>query len=40
MAVFYRYRSGVDTFSVPMQEPSVSVAELKRLIMATARHGH
>ncbi|KAF0913700.1 hypothetical protein E2562_023788 [Oryza meyeriana var. granulata] len=40
MAVYYRYKSGVDTFSVPVPEPSVSFAELKRLIMATARHGH
>uniref|UniRef100_J3LNI7 DWNN domain-containing protein n=1 Tax=Oryza brachyantha TaxID=4533 RepID=J3LNI7_ORYBR len=40
MAVYYLYRSGVDTFSVPVQGPSVSVAELKRLIMATARQGH
>ncbi|KAF2939106.1 hypothetical protein DAI22_03g167700 [Oryza sativa Japonica Group] len=40
MAVFYRYRSRVDTFSVPVPEPFVSVGELKRLITATARHGH
>uniref|UniRef100_I1PB17 DWNN domain-containing protein n=1 Tax=Oryza glaberrima TaxID=4538 RepID=I1PB17_ORYGL len=40
MAVFYRYRSEVDTFSMPVPEPFVSVAELKRLITATAHHGH
>ncbi|XP_047088369.1 E3 ubiquitin ligase PQT3-like [Lolium rigidum] len=40
MAVYYRYRSGVDTFSLPIAAPSVSVAELKRLIMGTSRHGH
>ncbi|KAL5219587.1 hypothetical protein ABZP36_020271 [Zizania latifolia] len=40
MAMYYRYRSGVDTFSVPVPVPSVSVAELKRLIMSTTRHGH
>ncbi|KAL6648201.1 hypothetical protein ACP70R_012425 [Stipagrostis hirtigluma subsp. patula] len=40
MAVFFRYRSGVETFSVPVAAPSVSVADLKRLIMGTARHGH
>ncbi|KAF0913666.1 hypothetical protein E2562_023765 [Oryza meyeriana var. granulata] len=37
MAVYYRYKSGVDTFSVPLSESSVSISELKRLIMATAR---
>ncbi|CAM0955825.1 unnamed protein product [Alopecurus aequalis] len=40
MAVYYRYRSGVDTFSLPVAAPSVSVGELKRLIMGTSRHGH
>ncbi|CAM0874047.1 unnamed protein product [Alopecurus aequalis] len=40
MAVYYRYRSGVDTFSLPLAAPSVSVSELKRLIMGTSRHGH
>ncbi|TVU47157.1 hypothetical protein EJB05_06744, partial [Eragrostis curvula] len=40
MAVYYRYRSGVDTFSVPVETPSISVANLKRLILGTSRHGH
>uniref|UniRef100_A0ACD5UAM7 Uncharacterized protein n=1 Tax=Avena sativa TaxID=4498 RepID=A0ACD5UAM7_AVESA len=40
MAVYYRYRSGVDTFSLPVSAPSISVGELKRLIMGTSRHGH
>ncbi|KAL6902033.1 hypothetical protein ACP4OV_004909 [Aristida adscensionis] len=40
MAVYFRYRSGVETFSVPVAVPAVSVADLKRLIMGTARHGH
>ncbi|CAN6289535.1 unnamed protein product [Urochloa humidicola] len=40
MAVYYRYMSGVQTFSVPVAAPSVSVADLKTLIQATARHGH
>ncbi|OEL13820.1 hypothetical protein BAE44_0025162 [Dichanthelium oligosanthes] len=40
MAVCYRYKSGVQTFSVPVQAPSISVADLKRLILGTARHGH
>ncbi|CAL4897567.1 unnamed protein product [Urochloa decumbens] len=37
--VHYRYRSGVQTFSVPIPGPFTSVAELKRLIAATGRHG-
>ncbi|KAG2552116.1 hypothetical protein PVAP13_9KG433100 [Panicum virgatum] len=40
MAVYYRYKSGVETFSVPVPAPSVSVADLKSLILRTARHGH
>ncbi|CAD6211094.1 unnamed protein product [Miscanthus lutarioriparius] len=40
MAVYYRYKSGVDTFSVPVPAPSIPVADLKRLILGTARHGH
>ncbi|TVU39129.1 hypothetical protein EJB05_12534, partial [Eragrostis curvula] len=40
MAVYYRYRSGVDTFSVPVAAPTISVADLKRLILGTTRHGH
>ncbi|TVU32013.1 hypothetical protein EJB05_23729, partial [Eragrostis curvula] len=40
MAVYYRYRSGVDTFSVPVAAPNISVADLKRLILGTSRHGH
>ncbi|KAM0867197.1 hypothetical protein ACQ4PT_042128 [Festuca glaucescens] len=40
MAVYYRYRSGVDTFSLPVAAPSISVGEVKRLIMGTSRHGH
>nr|TKV96249.1 hypothetical protein SEVIR_9G417500v2 [Setaria viridis] len=40
MAVYYRYKSGVQTFSVPVAAPSVSVADLKNLILRTARHGH
>ncbi|KAF8728597.1 hypothetical protein HU200_017862 [Digitaria exilis] len=40
MAVYYRYKSGVQTFSVPVASPSVSVADLKTLILGTARHGH
>ncbi|CAN6295716.1 unnamed protein product [Urochloa humidicola] len=40
MAVYYRYMSGVQTFSVPVAAPSVTVADLKTLILATARHGH
>ncbi|XP_071677708.1 E3 ubiquitin ligase PQT3-like [Lolium perenne] len=40
MAVYYRYRSGVDTFSLPVAAPSISVGDLKRLIMGTSRHGH
>ncbi|OEL14849.1 hypothetical protein BAE44_0024129, partial [Dichanthelium oligosanthes] len=40
MAVYYRYKSGVQTFSVPLPAPSVSVADLKKLILGTARHGH
>ncbi|CAN6352467.1 unnamed protein product [Urochloa humidicola] len=37
--VHYRYRSGVQTFSVPIPGAFASVAELKRLIAATGRHG-
>jgi hypothetical protein len=33
MAVYYRYRSGVDTFSVPVAMPAISVGDLKRLIL-------
>ncbi|CAL4922516.1 unnamed protein product [Urochloa decumbens] len=40
MAVYYRYKSGVQTFSVPVAAPSVSVADLKTLILATPRQGH
>nr|XP_051201658.1 E3 ubiquitin ligase PARAQUAT TOLERANCE 3-like [Lolium perenne] len=40
MAVYYRYRSGVDTFSVPLATPAISVGDLKRLILGTGRHGH
>lgn len=40
MAVYYRYKSGVDTFSVPVPAPSIPVADLKRLILGTALHGH
>ncbi|PUZ62951.1 LOW QUALITY PROTEIN: hypothetical protein GQ55_3G027800 [Panicum hallii var. hallii] len=40
MAVHYRYKSDVQTSSVPMPTPSVSVADLKNLILRTARHGH
>ncbi|CAL4930850.1 unnamed protein product [Urochloa decumbens] len=40
MAVYYRYKSGVQTFSVPVAAPSVSVADLKNLILATPRQGH
>ena len=40
MAVYYRYRSGVDTFSLPVAAPSISVGDLKRQIMGTSRHGH
>ncbi|XP_047092075.1 E3 ubiquitin ligase PQT3-like [Lolium rigidum] len=40
MAVYYRYRSGVETFSLPVTAPSISVGEVKRLIMGTSRHGH
>ncbi|CAM0873063.1 unnamed protein product [Alopecurus aequalis] len=40
MAVYYRYRSGVDTFSLPVPAPSISVGDLKRLILGTSRHGH
>ncbi|TKW13034.1 hypothetical protein SEVIR_5G073300v4 [Setaria viridis] len=40
MAVYCRYKSGVQTFSVPVQAPFVSVAELKGLILGTARHSH
>ncbi|XP_004963255.1 E3 ubiquitin ligase PARAQUAT TOLERANCE 3 isoform X2 [Setaria italica] len=37
--VHYRYRSGVQTFSLPIPGAFASVAELKRLIAATGRHG-
>ena len=37
--VHYRYRSGVQTFSLPIPGAFASVADLKRLIAATARHG-
>ncbi|RLN27866.1 uncharacterized protein C2845_PM05G00940 [Panicum miliaceum] len=37
--VHYRYRSGVQTFSVHVPGAFASVAELKRLIAATGRHG-
>ncbi|KAL6623366.1 hypothetical protein ACP70R_033245 [Stipagrostis hirtigluma subsp. patula] len=37
--VHYRYRSGVQTFSVPVPGAFASVAELRRLIAATGRHG-
>ncbi|CAL4914264.1 unnamed protein product [Urochloa decumbens] len=40
MAVYYRYKSGVQTFSVPVAAPSVTVADLKNLILATPRQGH
>ncbi|KAK3147322.1 hypothetical protein QOZ80_3BG0281220 [Eleusine coracana subsp. coracana] len=40
MAVYYRYRSGVETFSVPVAAPSISVSELKRLILGSSRHGN
>lgn len=37
--VRYKYRSGVESFSVAVPGAFVSVAELKRLIAATGRHG-
>ncbi|KAF8655788.1 hypothetical protein HU200_060949 [Digitaria exilis] len=37
--VHYRYRSGVQTFSVQVPGAFASVADLKRLIAATGRHG-
>jgi hypothetical protein len=37
--VHYRYRSGVQTFPLPIPGTFASVAELKRLIAATGRHG-
>jgi len=37
--VHYRYRSGLQTFSVQVPGAFASVAELKRLIAATGRHG-
>jgi hypothetical protein len=40
MAVYYRYLSGVETFSVPVPAPSISVGDLKCLILGTSRHGH
>ncbi|RLM74260.1 hypothetical protein C2845_PM15G03620 [Panicum miliaceum] len=40
MAVYYHYNSGVQTFSVPVPAPSVSIANLKSPILRTARHGH
>ncbi|GJN07973.1 hypothetical protein PR202_ga25854 [Eleusine coracana subsp. coracana] len=40
MAVYYRYRSGVETLSLPVAAPSISVAELKRLILGTSRQGN
>ncbi|CAN6295194.1 unnamed protein product [Urochloa humidicola] len=40
MAVYYRYKSGVQTFSVPVAAPSVTVGGLTNLILATARQGH
>ncbi|CAL4939252.1 unnamed protein product [Urochloa decumbens] len=40
MAVYYRYKSGVQTFSVPVAAPSVSIVDLKNLILATPRQGH
>jgi E3 ubiquitin-protein ligase RBBP6 len=37
--VHYRYRSGVQTFSVTVPGASATVADLKRMIAATGRHG-
>ncbi|TVU48907.1 hypothetical protein EJB05_00191, partial [Eragrostis curvula] len=37
--VHYRYRSGVQTFSVTVPGAFATVAELKRMIAATGRHG-
>lgn len=37
--VHYRYRSGVQTFSVPVPGAFASVADLKRLIAVTAADG-
>lgn len=39
MAVYYKYRSEVKTFSVPVPGPTVSVGELKRLILGSPRYG-
>ncbi|XP_020164107.1 E3 ubiquitin ligase PQT3-like [Aegilops tauschii subsp. strangulata] len=39
MAVYYRYKDCLETFSLPVAAPSITVGELKRLIMKTGRHG-
>lgn len=39
MAVCYRYEDCLETFSLPVVAPSITVGELKRLIMKTDRHG-
>ncbi|XBI66146.1 hypothetical protein VPH35_045797 [Triticum aestivum] len=39
MAVCYRYEDCMETFSLPVAAPSITVGELKRLIMKTDRHG-
>ncbi|KAI5003151.1 hypothetical protein ZWY2020_030311 [Hordeum vulgare] len=40
MAVHYKYSSARGTFSLPLAAPSISVGDLRRLIMETGRSGH
>ncbi|XP_037416745.1 E3 ubiquitin ligase PARAQUAT TOLERANCE 3-like [Triticum dicoccoides] len=40
MAVYYRSMCSRDTFPLPVAAPSISVGELKGLIMETGRYGH
>lgn len=39
MAVYYRYKDCLETFSLPVAAPSITVGELKGLIMKTSRYG-
>ncbi|KAI4987751.1 hypothetical protein ZWY2020_028509 [Hordeum vulgare] len=39
MALYYRYMNGLETFSLPVAAPAISVGELKGLIMETGRYG-
>ncbi|KAL5209788.1 hypothetical protein ABZP36_005411 [Zizania latifolia] len=38
--LYYKYKSGKETFTVPVPHSFVSVSELKQLILTSNKHGH